>query len=183
MSQCLELGPDDEVTDLALHQMSTACYQQLMRDNLSHKLRTFRRQMSGVCLAVCSGGKVLGIVHFEQAGYRSSHTPGLARLLVDFAVHSRQYRHLSKLVLRAAISREARLLVERNHKHRVECVRTTAFSDHPQSMKYRGVFSLVSRETHPGGYKLVYEGRMTDMPLAEHLRLWLKEEANKRAQV
>ncbi len=177
MSQCLQLAPDDEITELALHKMTTACYQQLMRDNLSHKLRTFRRQMTGVCMALASQGKILGIVHFEQSGYRGPDIPGMARLLVDFSVGSTRYKHLSKLVLRAAISREARLLVERNYKRRIQFVRTTAFSDHPESMKYRGLYKQIKREVLPNGtYKLVYEAAMTDIALAEHLRLWSKNQ-------
>lgn len=187
MSACVQLGPDDEIVDLEFHKITLGCFQQLLRDNLSGKLRSWNRSPGSLVLALTSAEKIVGVIAFENYGYRKYDRPGQARIIIELAVPSRRYKRLSKLVLRAALSREARLLVEANHKGRVSRVRTTAFSEHPESMKYRGLFSLVSRETLPAGrgYKLVYEGAMTDLSLSEHLRLWLKgegEQAQAQAQ-
>lgn len=90
----------------------------------------------------------------------------------------------------AALSHEARLLAERRLAQRWRSLVTTAFSQHPVSMKYRGVMTLITRaETSspdlPGGrgYKLTYGGALGAWTLAEALASWRakharKEEAN-----
>jgi hypothetical protein len=70
-------------------------------------------------------------------------------LLSDFPVAPTDYPRLSKLVLYAALSREAQLLAERLARKRVRSLFTTAFSNNPVSMKYRGLFDLHNRRENP----------------------------------
>jgi hypothetical protein len=108
-------------------------------------------------------------------------------LLSDFPVAPTDYPRLSKLVLYAALSQESKLLAERIARHRVRSLYTTAFSNKPVSMKYRGLFALANRKenphwsasaaTDPGAYyqqryQINYEAPMGQWTLAEGLALW-----------
>ena len=70
-------------------------------------------------------------------------------LLSDFPVAPTDYKHLAKLVLYAALSSEGKLLAERATNHRVRTMITTAFTNKPVSMKYRGLFNLLARKENP----------------------------------
>ncbi len=93
-----------------------------------------------------------------------------AYLMSDFAVGDGSVKRLSALVLRAALSREAQLLYERCLHRRCRGLVTTAFSDKPVSMKYRGLFDLHSRRQDADGkYVLNYKarvGELTSVPFA-----------------
>lgn len=98
-------------------------------------------------------------------------------LLSDFAVSPTDYPRLSKLVLMAALSTEALVLLERMRSRRVREITTTAFSDHPVSMKYRSIFSLVKREEQKAGphrYQLNYVAPAGRWSLQEALATWKK---------
>lgn len=113
-------------------------------------------------------------------------------LLSDFPVAPTDYPRLSKLVLYAALSSEAQLLYERVARHRIRRISTTAFSNNPVSMKYRGIFTLKSRkelahdqswskdsDTHDPyyaqKYQLQYVASIGTWSLAEGLALWQKK--------
>jgi hypothetical protein len=96
-----------------------------------------------------------------------------AYLISDFPVGDGRIPRLSALVLRAALSREAQLLAERVMHRRVRGLVTTAFTNKPVSMKYRGLFRLLSRkEEPPGKYMLNYGARMGEWTLQEALEKW-----------
>lgn len=72
--------------------------------------------------------------------------PAYAYLLSDFPVDASKYTRLSKLVVAAAKSYEAQQLLSRHGKKPYRSFTTTAFSNNPVSMKYRGVLKLLKRE-------------------------------------
>lgn len=122
-------------------------------------------------LAVLADGVIIGVIGLNRPNY------GLAGayLLSDFAVGPTDYPRLSKLVLMAALSREAQMLMERTLSRRVRTITTTAFSDRPASMKYRGLFRMVKRTETPGAarmYQLQYEAQAGQWTLAEALKTW-----------
>jgi hypothetical protein len=119
------------------------------------------------------GGRILGV--FAMAP--SSYTPDEAYLLSDFAVAPTDYPRLSKLIVLAATSSEAQLLCQRAFSRRVRAVSTTAFSNNPVSMKYRGLLRLTKRgPSNEGGWKfqLQYQGVMGGHTLAEAMEKWAK---------
>lgn len=67
-------------------------------------------------------------------------------MLSDFPVAPSDYPRLSKLILYAALSKESQKLAERMTRSHVRGVTTTAFTNKPVSMKYRGIFKLYSRK-------------------------------------
>lgn len=65
-------------------------------------------------------------------------------LLSDFSI-VREGR-IAKLIALLATSRELTRQLERTYGHRFTTIATTAFTDKPVSMKYRGVFTVSSRK-------------------------------------
>ncbi|MFF4756686.1 GNAT-like putative antirestriction protein [Streptomyces sp. NPDC002514] len=117
--------------------------------------------------------RVLGV--FAMAP--SSYTPDEAYLLSDFAVAPTDYPRLSKLIVLAATSTEAQLLCQRAYSRRIRAVSTTAFSNNPVSMKYRGLLRLTKRGPSNEDcwqYQLQYQGLMGGHTLSEALQLWAK---------
>lgn len=108
-------------------------------------------------------------------------------LLSDFPIAPTKYKRLAKLVLYAALSKESKLLAERLTNRRVRSLVTTAFSKKPVSMKYRGLFKLLTKKRLPGveegetdmskiyyndGYMLNYGAAMGQWSLKEGLAFW-----------
>lgn len=132
--------------------------------------------------AVQVEGVLVGAFAFAR-GMGPLASPDTLYLLSDFAVAPTDYPRLSKLVLYAALSHESRLLAERLAGRRVRWLFTTAFSDRPVSMKYRGLFELVSRKENPSWdegatnyyqqrYRLNYQARLGRWSLAEGFAEW-----------
>jgi hypothetical protein len=95
-----------------------------------------------------------------------------AYLMSDFPVGDGTTKRLSALVLRAALSRESQLLAERAMHHRVRGVVTTAFTHKAVSMKYRGLFKLLSRKEVDGENVLNYAAPVGEWTLQEALDTW-----------
>jgi hypothetical protein len=132
--------------------------------------------------AVVVDGKIIGAFaisiqsSFMGAALAAKVQQPHCYLLSDFAIRPTRYRNLSKLVLMAALSHEAKLLFEREGNRRFRSVVTTAFTDNAVSMKYRGLFRLISRaETEPNDeftYKLNYAAELGQWSLDEALAQW-----------
>jgi DNA adenine methylase-like protein/GNAT domain-containint protein len=129
---------------------------------------------ANLAVAVKDGtGKILGV--FAMAP--SSYTPDEAYLLSDFAVAPTDYPRVSKLIVLAATSSEAQLLCQRAFSRRIRAVSTTAFSNNPVSMKYRGLLRLTKRgPSNEDGWKfqLQYQGAMGEHTLTDALQTWAK---------
>lgn len=111
-------------------------------------------------------------------------------LLSDFPVAPSKYNRLAKLVLYAALSRESKMEAERLANKRIRSLVTTAFTKNPVSMKYRGLFKLLSKAKLEGvseneadiskiyystGYRLNYGALMGGWDLQEGLAMWKKK--------
>lgn len=103
-----------------------------------------------------------------------------AYLLSDFSVGDGSVPRLSALVLRAALSHEGKLLAERAIHGRVRGFVTTAFSKRPASMKYRGLFTLLSRKNVDGKYMLNYGALAGQWSLKEGVEAWLSQQSSSR---
>ncbi|MER8001640.1 hypothetical protein [Streptomyces sp. NPDC095613] len=127
-----------------------------------------------LAVAVKDGlGRVLGVFAMAPSSYSLDEV----YVLSDFAVAPTDYPRLSKLIVLAATSAEARLLCQRAFSRRFRTVGTTAFSDKPVSMKYRGALRLAKRSpSNEDGwkYQLQYQGAMGEHTLAEALENWAK---------
>ena len=108
-------------------------------------------------------------------------------LMSDFPVAPVGYKNLAKLMLYAALSKEARILYERIARKRLRSITTTAFSKNPVSMKYRGLFDLLIRKENDSLKKLsfakdinpndAYFTRPYDLEYGSELGRWTLDEA------
>jgi hypothetical protein len=122
--------------------------------------------------AVLSGGKLVGAFAVMLP---RGHLPCDIYLLSDFPVRPNPHRRLSKLVLACAVGREVRDDLEQWLCSRIRTVGTTAFTDKPVSMKYRGLFEVHNRSEGKVNY-LGPAGRWT---LAEGYAWWIKHHSAK----
>lgn len=130
-----------------------------------------------VSYAVCVDGILVGCFALNTI-YRgikepNEHSPHIY-LHSDFAVAPTDYPRLSKLVLYAVLSHEARLLAEGMAKRRTNGIITTAFSKRPISMKYRGLLEVLSRvrDEEKDEWKINYHGPMGRWSLEEGFAIW-----------
>jgi len=117
--------------------------------------------------AVMVDEHLAGILGFSRSTTDFCHL----YMMCDLAVPGSHYRRLSKLVLAASLSRELRLsLSDGGMVARAKTIGTTAFTEKPVSMKYRGIYKLHSRrEGH-----LNYVGELARWTLQEGLEWWLQ---------
>lgn len=139
--------------------------------------------------AVCDGERVLGAFGLQDE--LLNRTGGLVPrtfvgvsgrpllfLLSDFAVSPSDYPRLSKLIVMAAVSTEVHELAERHMGHRYRGMATTAYTDRPVSMKYRGVLNLVDRAENDSAsgsthhWRLNYASPLPRWTLAEAWEQW-----------
>lgn len=133
----------------------------------------------GSSVAVLCDGKIIGCFALKDQGAVHDLMDS-SYLFSDFAVRPTDYPRLSKLVLMAALSHEGRMLVERLRKRRMRWLFTTAFSKNPVSMKYRGIFDLISRKPceEPGfEWQLNYRGELGQWSLQEGFEIWQRKYA------
>lgn len=124
-----------------------------------------------MALAVLVDGMVVGAFALSTPKY----DPHNVYLLSDFPVAPTSYGRLAKLVLYAALSTEAQFLAQRSMNTRLTRLNTTAFTQRPVSMKYRGLLRLNSRKDSPDPlyrYQLDYGSELGRWSLAEGYRLW-----------
>jgi len=170
---------------LTLHTLSEGQFQALRSQYMSEKIRP------GVAMnayAVCCDGRLIGV--YALSTNRTGGmivNPRQVYMLSDFPVAPTSYAHLAKLILFAALSNESRLLAERMVNGRVTEVKTTAFTERPSSMKYRGLFKIDSRKEREdagtiygdptddegyGRYQINYLSPIGRWSLAEGLDQW-----------
>jgi len=105
-------------------------------------------------------------------------------VLSDFSV-TREGR-VAKLIARLATLRISLKVMEMRLLERFPKVRTQAFSDHPEAMKYRGSWKLLKREedSRQGAkYVLTYESEVRDESPQEAYARWWKRDGAKQVGV
>jgi hypothetical protein len=107
---------------------------------------------------------------------RSSVAYPAAFLMTDFAVSPTDYPRLSKLVVLALVTREAQQHYQHALNCRIRSVVTTAFTNRPVSMKYRGILNLIDRKDREPDdatkYALNYGALIGGRTLDDAYRLW-----------
>jgi hypothetical protein len=121
---------------------------------------------------------IIGLL--EYAFWNTRSNPLALYLQCDLAVSGTPYVRLSKLIVMLAISEEMRQELESRRERRVISVLTTAFTDRPVSMKYRGVLHLDKRgRTLDGKRFLNYSAPFNTLTYAETYKQWLMKYACK----
>jgi hypothetical protein len=136
------LGPGDRLGDtMTLHPLTDGQFHALRSQYMNHHIRPGSAE---IAVAVAVDGVLVGV--FAANRPRAYVGPDRAYLLSDFPVAPNDYARLAKLVLYAALSKEAEVLFTRMSNHPIHHLLTTAFTRKPVSMKYRGLFHLHSRK-------------------------------------
>lgn len=130
----------------------------------------------GVSLAFLLDGMVFGKVDFcpSTHQWKLPDASPMIYIMSDLAVPSVEPR-LAKLVLTCLLSREVREVLALKYTETFGWAVTTAFSQHPVSMKYRGLFKLHKRKDQPGGYLLNYYAPFGSHNLSQVLDIWRKK--------
>jgi hypothetical protein len=184
------LGPDEQIGNrLAIAPITSGQFYTLRSQYMNVHIIPGAESLA---LAVLVDGVLVGSYAFSVAPNPGQlNSPSTMYLLSDFAVAPTRYRRLSKLVLYAALSRESKLLAERLANKRIRYLFTTAFSQNPTSMKYRGLFDVANRKENPNAveseaddyysqrFMINYHAEMGHWSLAEGMELWLKKHASK----
>ena len=130
--------------------------------------------MAQYAFAVEVGAAVVGFIEYSFERHRSERDT--IYMMADFPVGGTVYPRLSKLIVMMAACGETRALLERITEQRKRVVNTTAFTDKPVSMKYRGVMKLENRgATKDGQAFLNYSARFNDLTWQETYTEWLRK--------
>jgi len=132
-------------------------------------------------LGILIDRKLIGCIAFSfgpsKANYDAFLPQPSAYMLSDFSVAPTKYLRLSKLVLMCSLSNEVKRVVERYSKRRANSLRTTAFTNKHESMKYRGIYKkMKKKETTEGDFKFMinYGQVFSGLSLLESLAEWRK---------
>jgi hypothetical protein len=154
---------------LKLVEISQAVMNQLRSMYLSPKIVPAGAQCN---FAVLADGKLIGAIGFSKSNYLGNWCD--AYMMTDFCVRPNPHKRLSKLILAAVLSTEVRVALEQAFGMRVRSIGTTAFTDRPVSMKYRGMFDLAARKEG----KLNYTAQAGKWTLQEGMEWWMLNHAN-----
>jgi len=179
-----KIGPDDDLGDrMRLHPLSGPQFAQLRSMWMS---KTIKPGSPLLALGVSVDGLLIGALAFLPP---PSYNPHLAYLMSDFPVPWTRYRRLSKLIVMAGLTSEARHLVQRMLSISIRSVGTTAYSDNPNSAKYgRGVPGMhLTKRTQPSGdgiheFQLQYEAPAGQWTCDEALRIWKQKHGKATAE-
>ena len=146
---------------------------------------------ASMALGVLVDNKLIGVYAFSASPTVADmskyiDTPNIY-LLSDFPIAPVKYKRLAKLVLYAALSKESKEIAERLCGKRIFTLTTTAFTKKPVSMKYRGLFKLLTKKQlesvssdetdmskiyYGNGYMLNYGAEFGQWTLDEGLKIW-----------
>jgi hypothetical protein len=176
-------------TSLRVHPVSAVQFQSLRASVMNAHIAPASPHFA--CMVSVDGLLVGGFAfQWEQVGTTlnmfSDQLPGpTAYLLVDFPVPGTDYTRLAKLVLAAALSTETRNLLERAASRRFRSLKTTAFSKHPVSMKYRGMLQLLDRKPPRSpdaahNHELIYGSLLGRWTLDEGMQAWRDQHSQRQ---
>lgn len=156
---------------LTLAPLSMGQFATLRSQYMNHNIRPGTPTMA---IAVLVDGVVVGAFAFSTPKF----DPHNVYMLSDFPVAPTSYARLAKLVLYAALSTEAQFLAQRTMNTRLTRLNTTAFTQRPASMKYRGLLRLNSRKDSVDPayrYQLDYGSELGRWSLSEGFAEWSRK--------
>lgn len=129
----------------------------------------------GESFAFLLDGHVIGKADFCPTAHqwKLPEEKPMIYLMSDLAVAS-DIKKLSKLILLCLLSREVKEVLDLHYIEGFKWAITTAFSKHPVSMKYRGIFKLHKRKEVDNGNMLNYYAPFGDYSISEALEIWKK---------
>ncbi len=165
--------------NLEVEQISLAQSIRMNELFISKRINYFK-SMSGISLAFRLDGQVIGKADFTLTTHRWKlpDDKPMIYIMSDLAVPSNVENRLVKLVLHCMLSKEVKEILDLKYIEDFAWACTTAFSRHPASMKYRGLFKLHKRmEPKDGGrgYSLNYYAPFGAHSMSQVLEMWRKK--------
>ena len=163
----------------SIRRLPVQVFYRLREEHLNIRIDT-----GSVCAAwgIFVGDYCVGAFAFSYNNHMPD-APHAVHMTADFAVGPTDYPRLSKLVLIALLSEDARLALQQSLNRRINAIRTAVFSDHAVSMKYRNLFRLRRREPvkdGPHSYHLHYEAQAGQWPLPDGYAMWVERYGERR---
>lgn len=169
------MGPGDRVTSLSIKKLKSGEFESLRLMYLNKQIAV-SANADVTPFAVLCDGKLAGV--FAFGAWMGVNT---LFLMTDFAVSGTDYPRLSKLVVMAAMSQEAKDSIEQGWSRKCRVLQTTVFSQRPVSMKYRGLWDRTADEPVKDGafaHKLTYKTAAGQWTLDEALAMWQEKWGN-----
>ncbi|MEU9887987.1 hypothetical protein [Sphaerisporangium sp. NPDC051011] len=171
-----KIGPQDELGEkMTLHILTGPQFAGIRSQFMS---KTIKPGTPLIACGVAVDGQLIGAFAYLPPKF----DPACAYLMSDFPVAWTRYRRLAKLIVMAASTTEAQLLVQRSLSRRITAWSTTAFTDNPNSAKYgRGIPGVtLQKRSQPAAdgihrYQLQYGGPLGAYTLDEALTLWKRK--------
>ena len=164
------LMPDDEISTDAVISIKETDLNTLNHYRNMFLSKKIEPGSGGPCYLVFAAAKLFGFIIF-QAYSRKGGAKDEIYMLSDFVVPSARYRRLAKLLLMATKSSEMKEALSSRMIRDYKSILTTAFTDQPVSMKYRGVYELAKRDK---GF-LNYRAAFDNTSLKEVVSQWTKK--------
>jgi hypothetical protein len=163
------LGVDEEISP-----SSTVAMKEIPEPFINHYRNMYLSKhiqpgSGGPCYLVFADKKLFGFLIFNA--YSRMGKKGDLYMLSDFVVPSAKYSRLAKLLLMVTQCQDTKRILEERLLSRRQKIYTTAFTDKPVSMKYRGVYELAKR----GKGFLNYATEFNDTTFQEVVGLWMKK--------
>lgn len=163
--------------DYLVTETSRLTYHKATNDELNYYKNLFLKKgieyTTGMSpLMVALDGYLFGFLLFDVIRYgmdQDKATRGIY-MLSDFVIAS-PIDKLSKLLLLATKTKELQEILRDKFLQAVDFILTTAFTDKPVSMKYRGVYELMKR----GEGFLQYTAAAGTMTTQEVMKTWIKK--------
>lgn len=172
------LSPDHPVTGNEEISFAPLSLQQTTRLNELYMASHIDYFTSGVTESIgfYLDGHLFGKADFTPSTHQWKIPDGgkMIYLMSDLCVPCREHK-LAKLVLICLLSKEIQSFVDIRHIENFDYAGTTAFSHHPVSMKYRGIFKLHSRKQVGKDFSLNYLGRFGAWSIQEALVIWCRK--------
>lgn len=162
------MGPEDEITENSKITLKKITQAQMNTLRSLYLNAGIAPAAAGVNLAILIDGKLIGAMGLSKSTFGAG-----IYLMSDFVIRPLGYKRASKLVLACVLSIEVKRICEQMINQKVDIVQTTAFTDKPVSMKYRGLFDLTSRKENPN--RLNYSSAAGQWTLQEALATWVKK--------
>lgn len=124
------------------------------------------------CFLVFVDKKLFGFLIFVLNRFQTADI----YLLSDFVIPIASYPRLSKLLLLISRSDRVQDYLQQKYLKQICTILTTAFTDKPVSMKYRGIYKLHSRKEG----RLNYIAETGSFKLKDIISLWLKKYHKKK---
>jgi len=124
----------------------------------------------GPCYLVFAGDRLFGFLIFQAYSQKGGPSNEIY-MLSDFVVPSTRHKRLAKLLLMVTRCTDMKTILSEYTVRDYKAILTTAFTDAPVSMKYRGVYELAKR----GEGFLNYRAEFTETTFKEVVSLWTKK--------